>query len=681
MDPLARRVAKLYLEKRADHLDYDEPVEGESQIDRAKAADLKAWNVLDGAYKRFYQKTIGPFLRHPALEDSQRAAIEDAFRPGSGSFEKAMNALNGTGPSTSKCYYPPFQKRWEAWMEDATRIGRKLDTEVKNRNKPKKDSFAPSVRSLAASFLDNMAGSFEHMKKKPDYELGKDYADFLDTSPDHKKQWEEVCDALYQVANGRGDAFRYDTYSPNEGYKRALDDLKAVYKNKVAPFCIEIWKLVCSVESAYDEASTGWYAYKKGVEKFKAMFLEKSELLKTLRQIQYQMKQDYKLSQEKADDASNAGDDDLAREWLAYGRALFVGPIDRAEAVENEFLQLMKNWYDPMPWQTPKSELVVFAADIARVEQDWYKTPRPHLAAEKLGGEDHPRVGGIDGVVVAVREAGVVRAIAGLLAPDSVRLFFREGAGDVDPAVEHVEESNDVLPCDGFAHGKIVHRCTRGIMPWVDKEEESALFNASGRVLANLELVYERSFPEWRWTLAPDPDRVNVDRGGDGYRYASSRARAKEEIERALGLLPPARGHLWTTEEVDGGPVGKDDFYICQSCGASGGPVIGNEPPPTMAPFLAGPALQVSVDCNRAKEQIAAYRSDEAKAAELVAAYDIEKMTVFECAVRLAHLPRGTIVPYARRKKLYKLYLKVKEALDEGVTITLGKGPVPVEDD
>jgi hypothetical protein len=35
--------------------------------------------------------------------------------------------------------------------------------------------------------------------------------------------------------------------------------------------------------------------------------------------------------------------------------------------------------------------------------------------------------------------------------------------------------------------------------------------------------------------------------------------------------------HAWEVEEVDGGPVGVDDFWICHQCGASGGPVWYNE--------------------------------------------------------------------------------------------------------
>ncbi len=48
--------------------------------------------------------------------------------------------------------------------------------------------------------------------------------------------------------------------------------------------------------------------------------------------------------------------------------------------------------------------------------------------------------------------------------------------------------------------------------------------------------------------------------------------------------------HIWTVEEVDGGAIGVDTFWICIRCGASGGGIFscftgGLNPP---SPFLAG---------------------------------------------------------------------------------------------
>lgn len=66
--------------------------------------------------------------------------------------------------------------------------------------------------------------------------------------------------------------------------------------------------------------------------------------------------------------------------------------------------------------------------------------------------------------------------------------------------------------------------------------------------------------------------------------------------------------HSWEVEEVDGGPVGVNDCWICHQCGASGGPVWYNEkgqqPGPSMNPFLAGPGIRLSEDCDEAKQQI-----------------------------------------------------------------------------
>ena len=54
--------------------------------------------------------------------------------------------------------------------------------------------------------------------------------------------------------------------------------------------------------------------------------------------------------------------------------------------------------------------------------------------------------------------------------------------------------------------------------------------------------------------------------------------------------------HTWTIEEIDGGPVGCDDFWICVPCGASGAPVWYDfhegkavpRPAPSMGIFFAG---------------------------------------------------------------------------------------------
>lgn len=70
------------------------------------------------------------------------------------------------------------------------------------------------------------------------------------------------------------------------------------------------------------------------------------------------------------------------------------------------------------------------------------------------------------------------------------------------------------------------------------------------------------------------------------------------------------KAHAWQVEEIDGGPVGFGDFWICHECGASGGPYWSDDKLPTRA-FLAGPALPLSaLDCDAAKLVVDAYKSE-----------------------------------------------------------------------
>ena len=81
--------------------------------------------------------------------------------------------------------------------------------------------------------------------------------------------------------------------------------------------------------------------------------------------------------------------------------------------------------------------------------------------------------------------------------------------------------------------------------------------------------------------------------------------------------------HTWAVEFVEGGPDGGDDFYRCMTCGCSGGGTTGfsfkgrifrrtpDEPTVRMevydrkpSPFLPGPAIDLSMDCATAHEQI-----------------------------------------------------------------------------
>ena len=73
--------------------------------------------------------------------------------------------------------------------------------------------------------------------------------------------------------------------------------------------------------------------------------------------------------------------------------------------------------------------------------------------------------------------------------------------------------------------------------------------------------------------------------------------------------------HVWEIETVDGGSVGLADFWHCHDCDAAGGPVWpsrnapGHLPPPSLPPFLAdGCGLQVSEDCDEARQAIIEHR-------------------------------------------------------------------------
>ena len=66
--------------------------------------------------------------------------------------------------------------------------------------------------------------------------------------------------------------------------------------------------------------------------------------------------------------------------------------------------------------------------------------------------------------------------------------------------------------------------------------------------------------------------------------------------------------HTWVKEAIDAPGIGPEDFWVCESCGASGGPVF----PPhqkvrisNRQPFLAdGTGLKLSIDCDVSKAQV-----------------------------------------------------------------------------
>ena len=70
------------------------------------------------------------------------------------------------------------------------------------------------------------------------------------------------------------------------------------------------------------------------------------------------------------------------------------------------------------------------------------------------------------------------------------------------------------------------------------------------------------------------------------------------------------KAHVWEIEIIDGGStIGKEEFWICHACGASGGPVLAAAP--HWPPFLAGVGLEhpLSQDCAEAAKEIKALGS------------------------------------------------------------------------
>lgn len=79
--------------------------------------------------------------------------------------------------------------------------------------------------------------------------------------------------------------------------------------------------------------------------------------------------------------------------------------------------------------------------------------------------------------------------------------------------------------------------------------------------------------------------------------------------------------HKWEIEEVNGGHLGIDDFWKCNQCGASGGPVTRfktasenkmvavETDKPFLNPFFAdGSGLELTHNCDESKKLIAAYQ-------------------------------------------------------------------------
>lgn len=89
----------------------------------------------------------------------------------------------------------------------------------------------------------------------------------------------------------------------------------------------------------------------------------------------------------------------------------------------------------------------------------------------------------------------------------------------------------------------------------------------------------------------------------NGYQWVACPTHSSARLfGQRLALTP----HQWDIQEIDGGPMGVSDFYICRQCGASGGPHLGRPggEVPSFPPFLAGVEATISIDCTIAKRQI-----------------------------------------------------------------------------
>lgn len=75
--------------------------------------------------------------------------------------------------------------------------------------------------------------------------------------------------------------------------------------------------------------------------------------------------------------------------------------------------------------------------------------------------------------------------------------------------------------------------------------------------------------------------------------------------------------HTWIVQEIDGGPIGIGEFWLCSTCGASAGHLGFHETPETgrlpgrkgrlSRVFLAGPSLTLSEDCEESSRLITEY--------------------------------------------------------------------------
>jgi hypothetical protein len=70
--------------------------------------------------------------------------------------------------------------------------------------------------------------------------------------------------------------------------------------------------------------------------------------------------------------------------------------------------------------------------------------------------------------------------------------------------------------------------------------------------------------------------------------------------------------HVWEVEEIDGGPVGIEEFWICRACGASGGPTITGQTPGKWIFYASGfhADQKLPEDCDAAAKIIAGFKKE-----------------------------------------------------------------------
>jgi hypothetical protein len=65
------------------------------------------------------------------------------------------------------------------------------------------------------------------------------------------------------------------------------------------------------------------------------------------------------------------------------------------------------------------------------------------------------------------------------------------------------------------------------------------------------------------------------------------------------------KAHVWELEDIDFGLYGIETFYICNICGAGGGPYLHNKRKPF--PVIIGAAKPLPEDCDVAAVRIQVY--------------------------------------------------------------------------